>query len=150
MEKMNLSLNLKNDLGELDKIKAAVAKVSKGSRCDCRKSNELNLILEELFANIVLHGFNDDKEHEILLSISCDESTMLIQIEDDGMPFDLTSAAAPDTHCAIEKRHIGGLGIHFVKHFMDDCKYYRKNNKNIIILKKNIHDNQNINPNSKT
>jgi serine/threonine-protein kinase RsbW len=149
MEKLNLSLNLKNNLDELDKIKAAVAKLSETNTCDCRKSNELNLILEELFANVVLHGFSDDKEHDIKLIISCDESSMLIRIEDDGVPFDLTSATSPDTKCAIEERNIGGLGIHFVKHFMDDCQYYRQDNKNIIVLKKNIRDDQVIKPNPK-
>ena len=149
MQKINLSINLKNNLDELDKIKAVVAKLSETNSCACRKSKELNLILEELFANIVLHGFNDDKEHDIKLSISCDESSMLIKIEDDGIPFDLTSASAPDTTCAIEKRSVGGLGIHFVKHFMDDCQYFRQDNKNIIVLKKNISDDPVAEPNSK-
>jgi len=149
MGKVNLSIKLKNRLDELDKIKAAVAEISATIDCHQRNSKEINLILEELFTNVVSYGFDDDKEHDIDLSISCDESFLLIRIEDDGKPFDLAAAATPDTKCAIEDRYIGGLGIHLVKHFMDDYKYYRKNGKNVIILKKYITKDQKTKANSK-
>lgn len=138
MGKISLSIKLKNRLGELDKIKEAVSKMSTSIACTKRKFSEINLILEELFTNVVCHGFSDNKEHDIDISMSCDDSSLKIRMEDDGKPFDITAAAAPDTQCAIEKRCVGGLGIHFVKHFIDDCKYYRKKGKNIVVLKKSI------------
>lgn len=150
MRKVNLSIKLKNRLNELDKIKAAVSKMSATTDCTQRNSKEINLILEELFTNVVHHGFNDDKEHDIDLSISCDEKSLIIRMEDDGKPFDVTAAAAPDTKCAIEKRCAGGLGIHFVKHFIDDCKYYRKKGKNIVVLKKYMIDDERIEINSES
>ena len=138
MKKVNLSIKLKNRLNELDKIRAAVSKMSATTACTQRSSKEINLILEEIFTNVVNYGFDDDKEHEIDMSLSCDDCTLLIRIEDDGKPFDFTATATPDTKCPIEERFIGGLGIHFIKHFMDDCKYYRKNGKNVIIIKKRM------------
>ena len=148
MEKVNLSIKLKNRLNELDKIKAAVSKMSATIKCTQRNSKEINLILEELFTNVVSYSFNDDKEHDIDLSLSCDEKSLIIRMEDGGKPFDFTAAATPDTKCAIEKRCVGGLGIHFVKHFIDDCKYYRKKGKNIVVLKKYIIDDEQIEINS--
>lgn len=133
---INISIKLKNRLTDLDKIKKAVSKMSTSLSCIKQKSQEINLILEELFTNVVCHGFNDDDEHDIDLFLSCDEKALLIRMEDDGKPFDITAAPAPDTKCAIEKRFIGGLGIHFVKYFADECKYFRKKDKNIIVLKK--------------
>ena len=148
MGKVNLSIKLKNRLNELDKLKAAVSKMSATITCTKRNSKEINLILEELFTNVVNYGFNDDKEHDIDLSLSCDEKSLIIRMEDDGKPFDFTAAAVPDTKCAIEKRYVGGLGIHFIKHFIDDCKYYRKKGKNIVVLKKYIIDDEQIEINS--
>ena len=138
MGKIKLSIKLKNRLIDLDKIKKAVLKVSSSVDCTKRKFKEVNLILEELFANVVNHGFNDNDEHEIVLSLSCDDKDLVIRMEDDGKPFDLTSASTPDTQCAIEKRFIGGLGVHFIRYFVDECKYQRKKGKNIIELKKYI------------
>ena len=138
MEKVNLSIKLKNRLGELDKIKAAVSEIFATTNCTQRNSKEINLILEEIFTNVVNHGFDDDKEHDINLSLSYDEYILLIRIEDDGKPFDFTATQTPDTKCSIENRFIGGLWIHFIKHFIDDCKYYRNKGKNIVVLKKNM------------
>jgi len=65
MEKHNLSIKLKNRLIDLNKIKKAVLKLSSSVECTKRRFIEVNLILEELFTNVVNHGFNDDEEHDI-------------------------------------------------------------------------------------
>jgi len=147
---MNVSIKLKNHLKDLDRIKTAVSKISSSINCTKRKFREINLILEELFTNVVCHGFNDDEEHDIDLSLSCDEKSLVIRMEDDGKPFDMTAAAEPDTRCDIEKRYIGGLGIHFVKHFIDDCKYHRKKGKNIVVLKKYMKDAEHVESSSES
>ena len=138
MGKVNLSIKLKNHLVELDRLKKAVEEMSTAVDCTKRKFKEINLILEELFTNVVSYGFNDDKEHDIDLSMSCDEESLMIRMEDDGKPFDITTYDAPDTKCDLEKRCVGGLGIHMVKHFIDDCKYYREKGKNIVVLIKKM------------
>lgn len=134
----NLSIKLKNRLKDLEKIREAVEGMGASIVCTRRKFKEIDLILEELFTNVVNHGFNDDKEHDIDINLSCDADQLKIRMEDDGRPFDLTSKEAPDTTCAIEKRYIGGLGIHLIKHFIDECEYFREKGKNIVVLKKRI------------
>ena len=138
MEKVKLSISLKNRLMEIEKLKEAVAKMEDSIQCTKRKLKEVDLVLEELFTNIVNHGFSDNDEHDIEISMSCDKGELEIRMEDDGKPFDITKAEAPDTKCSIEKRCIGGLGIHFIKHFIDECKYYRNKDKNIVVLKKTL------------
>ena len=44
----------------------------------------------------------------------------------------------PDINAAAEERNIGGLGIHFVKELMDKVEYQYKDNKNILVLSKNL------------
>ena len=125
---------------DLDKIKDAVDRISAAVECTARKCCEINLVLEELFTNIVSYGFPDNDEHDIDLLLTCDDEYLMIRLEDDGQPFNILKADDPDTKCALERRGIGGLGIHFVKHFIDDCKYHRKKGKNILILKQQITD----------
>ena len=69
MKKVNLSIKLKNRLNELDKIRAAVSKMSATTACTQRSSKEINLILEEIFTNVVNYGFDDDKEHVLINKI---------------------------------------------------------------------------------
>ena len=143
MEKVELFIKLKNRLVDIEKLKEAVAKIDSTINCTTRKIKEIDLVLEELFTNIVNHGFADNEEHDIEVSLSCDQGALEIRMEDDGKPFDITKAEAPDTRCALEKRCVGGLGIHFIKHFIDECKYYRKKNKNIVVIKKRINSDKN-------
>lgn len=50
---------------------------------------------------------------------------VMLATEDDGIPFDPTLRAAPDTGAALEDRLIGGLGIHLVMR-MTEWQCYRR------------------------
>jgi len=45
---------------------------------------------------------------------------------------------APDTTLDIEKRPLGGLGIHLMRNMMDKIHYERIDNANCLSLEKNI------------
>ena len=68
-----------------------------------------------------------------ILSIEsrCD---MTITIIDDGVPFNPLPTQPPDTQCGVEKRKVGGLGIHLVKQLMDHLNYRREKGLNIVTL----------------
>ena len=138
MSVKKLSFELHNDLSELDtleeKLDEFCQKLQVTTKCFC----EINLALEELFTNIISYGFSDDAEHRIKFTISHDDKTVTMRIEDDGEPFNPMEEAAPDIKCPIEDRKIGGLGIHLIKNVMDDVTYKRQNDKNLLVLKKKI------------
>ena len=100
----------------------------------CR--SEINLGLDELFTNIILYGFDDEAEHEIKFTLEKKEETLVVQVEDDGTPFNPLDAAAPDVSQDLDSIDIGGLGIHLVKKMVDDIDYQRIEGKNKLILKK--------------
>ena len=133
-----LSFELKNNLSELDALEEKIHGFS-GQLGLTEKSNcKINLVLEELFTNIVSYGFSDQSEHQIQFTITHENGRLTIQIEDDGVPFNPMDASDPDLECALEERVIGGLGIHLIKNLMDDVLYQRCGEKNILILKKDI------------
>lgn len=53
-----------------------------------------------------------------------------LEVVDDGRPFDLTAAPAPDTTLSLEERDVGGLGVHLVRELMDDVRYAREGETN--------------------
>ena len=97
---------------------------------------EINLGLDELFTNIISYGFEDESEHQIKFSLVKEKETLVVQVEDDGVPFNPLEAAAPETSEDLDSINIGGLGIHLVKKMMDDINYQRVEGKNRLILKK--------------
>ncbi len=50
------------------------------------------------------------------------------------MPFNPLAIEKPDTELALEKRKIGGLGIHLVRHMMSKVSYQRRVGKNVITM----------------
>ena len=138
MAENKLSFELKNRLSELDTLEEKVHGFS-GKLGLTEKSNcKINLVLEELFTNIVSYGYSDNSEHEIRFTITHENGNLTIQIEDDGIPFNPLGASDPDLECILEERTVGGLGIHLIKKLMDDVLYQRCGEKNVLILRKNI------------
>jgi len=103
---------------------------------------QLNLALEELFTNIVSYGYADQAEHTIQIHLAMEKGSLIVRVEDDGVPFNPDQAQSPDLKCPLEERQIGGLGVHFIKKFMDKMVYERRNGKNILIMKRTIGDHQ--------
>lgn len=135
----NFRLTLLNQLSELEKIVATVENLSSRWKFSARIGMELNLVLEELFTNIVFYAFDDGKKHELLIEFeNSGEGIMKIRLIDEGKPFNLLEKTTIDFDKPLEERKVGGLGIHFVKEMMDKVEYERDGNKNVVLLTKKI------------
>jgi anti-sigma regulatory factor (Ser/Thr protein kinase) len=98
----------------------------------------INLVIEEAISNIIFYAFNDKAKHEIKISISINNKKLVIEITDDGIPFDPLSLAEPDITLPAEERPIGGLGIFLITQLMDEVNYKRQKNRNLLtLIKKN-------------
>ncbi len=96
----------------------------------------INLALEEAVSNVMLYAY-PGKSGQVL--VECDKSNKLVfTITDSGVPFDPTQQIDPDVTQSAEERPIGGLGIFLVRQIMDDIRYERKEDKNILTLVKSL------------
>jgi anti-sigma regulatory factor (Ser/Thr protein kinase) len=138
MTQKKISIALKNDFCELDSLCRSLEKFGKSHGLSKKCKLDLNLVLEELLTNIISHGYADEGEHFIHITISQENGVLVVCIKDDGIPFNPVTAEEPDVKRPLEEREIGGLGIHLIKQLTDDIAYERVGNQNIIILKKNI------------
>jgi anti-sigma regulatory factor (Ser/Thr protein kinase) len=98
----------------------------------------LDVALDELLTNIVNYGYQDGNAHEILIDISIGGDVLTIELRDDGIPFDPLSVPEPDLSVDLEHRHIGGLGMHFVRSLLDSVAYKRSNGWNVLTLEKRL------------
>ena len=130
-----LRLILKNHLSELARIAEEI--VAHGEACDwpAKWILNINLSLDELITNTVSYGYRDADEHEIHVTLTEQDRSIVVVVEDDGIAFDpFTSAPAPDLEAGVEERRIGGLGVYFVKTLMDEVAYERVDGVNRITL----------------
>lgn len=99
-----------------------------------KRAGEIELCLEEILVNIIHYAYPDTPGEMDIACELTEDDTLIIEVTDRGIPFDLLSVEKPDITANMDERNIGGLGIFFVKELMDDVQYHRENDKNILKL----------------
>ena len=105
-------------------------------------SMSINLALEEAVVNVMEYAYpgrNDGKVFVEYVKVNEEDGQRLVfTISDSGVPFDPTKRADADITLSAEDRPIGGLGIFLVKQLMDEVRYERCEEENILTLVKKI------------
>ncbi len=125
----------KRDISSLDDIFQFIAKFITSNKINDANSYYLNLAIEELFTNLV--KYNADIPDPILIDLSKTSDSLVIEITDKSdKPFDINKAAEYDTKQSLEKRPIGGVGLHLIKKMFDETKYEFHDKRSKITLVK--------------
>lgn len=131
-----ISVELKNDLTEVGRMSQILDKFCVSNKLPPDTNFALNLSLEEILTNVITYGYDDNDEHVILVRLNLHQGQVCIEVEDDGKPFNPLEVEAPEIHKPLEERPIGGLGIHLVRNHMDSLQYKRREDRNLLIMKK--------------
>ena len=108
-------------------------------KVDHKKIYQINLALEEILVNISKYAYpGNEGVIDISFEISDNPKQLKVVIKDKGKDFNPLEKEDPDLDESVEKRKIGGLGIYIVKNMVDDIKYQRLNNENILEFIKNL------------
>jgi serine/threonine-protein kinase RsbW len=99
-----------------------------------RRISEIELATEEALMNIISYAYEGSTGDVEITCKQDDDKCFIIDIVDTGKPFDVFTIKEPDLTRDVVEREVGGLGIHFIKQFMDDIKYRREEDKNILTL----------------
>lgn len=133
-----LQFKLQNRLSELERLSRYLQDFGERHGLPPKCIFEINFALEEILSNIIAYAYCDDKPHWIKIRLSLEGDTLTIRVKDDGRFFNLSQALPPEIHCPLDQRRIGGLGIFFIRKFMDRIVYERQQDTNILTLKKQI------------
>jgi anti-sigma regulatory factor (Ser/Thr protein kinase) len=133
-----LSLVLRNRLSELERMSEAVSAWCRDNAVSAVAEYQVNLALDEIVSNVILHGWKDNGEHQVCVSVSRLEDELSVEVEDDGMSFNPLEVPAPEIDQPLEKRAVGGLGIHLVRQLMDGLQYQQRDGKNLFVMKKKL------------
>lgn len=95
---------------------------------------KVNLIVEEIFVNIV----NYSKTDFIKVNIEFDNALLTIEFIDNGIEFNPLLKETPQPPENIEDAQIGGLGIFLTKEIADEITYSHVNGENHLKIMKNV------------
>lgn len=131
------TFRLLNNTDEMARLDRAVDAFGEGEQWPEQMAYHIKLALEEVVMNVISYAYDDDAAHEFEVRLCSNSEAVVIDVIDDGRPFDpLHEAAEPDVEATLEARNIGGLGVFFVKTLMDDVEYRREDDRNRLTLTK--------------
>ncbi len=134
--KENKTTVLKNDLSEIRKLHAAVDEFGRKHGLTEDVTYDIRLALEEIVVNIIRYAYEDDNEHQIVIRFLLKRRELILEVNDDGKPFNPLKFPKPDVDKPLEEREQGGLGIYLARNSMDDMAYKRGQGKNVVTMKK--------------
>jgi anti-sigma regulatory factor (Ser/Thr protein kinase) len=97
--------------------------------------SSLNLVIEELFTNMVKYSSNNPNKILLDLTRGMDQVTIVLT-DFDVESFDILKAKDYDTNQSLKERPIGKIGLHLVKKYVDDISYeYYERTSKITLIK---------------
>ena len=100
-------------------------------------TNQLLVVGDELFSNIVKHGYeNNGGDIFVRLSFNKGDNEFTLIVIDKAKAFNQLSVNNREVGTDPKTQQIGGLGILLVKKIMTEYAYDRVSDKNVLVLKK--------------
>lgn len=106
-----LRTTLKNDLGEMKRINAALIEFLGEEGVPPNDVQRVRLVTEELLVNIIRHAFEPHTAHTITLTLQTGPRRVTVVTEDDGRAFDPREAPTPPLGRPLEEQGDGGRGV---------------------------------------
>jgi len=132
----SLRLTLPNEIGQISQLPGFVEEAVKMAGLGQDLAPRLNLALEEAVTNVIDYAYPAGTLGKVELSADVTPGALTFTLVDAGVPFDPTARGEVDINASVEDRQIGGLGIHLVRQIMDEVKYERRGDNNVLILTK--------------
>ena len=87
-----------------------------------RVSDDLIQAVDELAANIILHGYGGGPG-DIEIVLRPEEAGLAVVLRDKAPVFDPTTASEPNLDAPLEERQVGGLGIYLSRKLTDELRH---------------------------
>jgi serine/threonine-protein kinase RsbW len=118
----------------LERLIAFVTDYAEMAGFTVNRINEIALAAEEALVNIFKYAYPGTDGDVLLDCRSEDDAGLILEISDNGAPFNILEVPDPDVTADISDREIGGLGVFFIKKMVNETRYQRKGNSNILTL----------------
>jgi len=126
------TITVGNRVEELARIYAALDEFAERSRLPEAARRALLLVVEELFTNIVGHGYRADAADSVVLTVERDSQGLILTLRDRGTAFDVAQPPKrPDEDLALDDMPVGGLGLFLVHEFARSVTNRRDGNLNV-------------------
>lgn len=131
-------LRVTSDVANLDTIRNFVEEYATALGMDPSDVYGVVLATDEAASNICIHGYAH-AQGLIEVTVEHDKDYLIVRLRDQAPIFDPTTVPAADLTGTLEERSLGGMGIHFMRHYTDEMTHrVTAEQGNELILRKRI------------
>lgn len=128
------SATLQNKTTECEKLAELLIDYTKSNGISDDITNDLRLIAEEIFVNIINYAYESNDMRSIAIDFSSNTDSISVTFTDTGIAFnpitDCDKDIEKDDHCE------GGMGINLIMSLSDHQEYNRINQRNVFTVTK--------------
>jgi serine/threonine-protein kinase RsbW len=132
------TISIKSSVENLEGIRRFISGITRELGFREHAAFEVELALYEACANVIEHAYENESGNDIHIETAADAERLVITITDFGLPFKWDGRSEVNISEMIFTKQDGGLGLHIIEACIDDLKYERVNDKNILKLYKAI------------
>lgn len=131
----SVNLIIQSHPEELKQVRNLVIDILSKTTISKPKLQLITLAVNEACSNIIKHGYKNDYNQKIKITISLETKTLTITIIDNGIKFDINSIEPRD----VNEIKPGGLGLHIMEEVMDRVEHsHTSQNFNKLTMVKNL------------
>lgn len=123
---------------QLDQAMQWLQSLLEDERVSATIIHDLKVVLDELIANTFMHGCGEQQDGWLKVSLEHRDNYLSLIFEDKGEPFDPLQQESAEITGSLADRPNGGLGLLLVKSLTDVQQYHRAEDRNILVLGKNL------------
>lgn len=120
-----LEMFLTNSLQALDSGRLLIAQFLEPKTVGPRVMNRIEVVFEEVVANIIRHGFHPHSDQLLLVAAETGPADVEFMFEDEGIPFDPLSIPLHEGPRSLETVELGGLGVPLIRKLSSGARYER-------------------------
>jgi len=133
-----LRVTLRSTLSDVARLGRAVEEFTAKHGLPAATCVAVNLALEEVVTNVVVHGYQCRDDQTISVELSLLPGVLVMSVEDGAVPFNPLGVPEPDLAVSLDQRQPGGLGMHLVRQMTDRLEYEHRDGKNRLVMTKNL------------
>lgn len=132
MEKLTIEASVEN----LATVTEFITSSLEEKDCSLKIIMQMELVIEEIYVNVASYAYRPSIGPVTIYKEFVTPQAIIVTFVDSGMPYNPLEHEDPDINADIEDREVGGLGIFLIKKNVDEISYERRDDQNILTIKK--------------
>jgi anti-sigma regulatory factor (Ser/Thr protein kinase) len=129
------TIRIKGRYAQVQTVRDLVQRSAEHAGFSSKEAYACQLAVSEAVENIIQHGYGQEVQNEIEVTVINEPGDLIIELTDDAPPFNPTNNRKQD-QWTIDDPPVGGLGIHIIHTIMDKVVYKREQGRNLLKLHK--------------